>query len=448
MEEKKKVVIIGAAGFDYHAFNTYFRDNDKYDVLAFTMAGEQNLGTVEGDLRKYPPELAGRLYPDGVQTIPETELETFVKENNVDQVVMAYSDASYNEVMRKCARAQAAGAEFKLLSPRQTQIKANKPLIGINAVRTGCGKSQTSRKIVQILKDKGYKVVAIREPMPYADLLDQEAMRFETYEDMVKNKCTIEEREEYEPYIERELVIYSGVDYEKIVRQAEQEADVIVWDGGNNEVSFYETDALIVLADPLRPGHEIGYYPGETNAKVADYVIISKEDSAKPEDIATVEKNIKEINPNATIIHANSPATVEDEEAVRGKKVLIVEDGPTLTHGNMAFGAGKVAVKDLDVTIVDPRPYCGDNLKKVYKEFPHLTDVLPAMGYSESQLKELEDAINNAEADVVVAGTPIDLSKIIKVNKPVVRVRYELEEKGNPNLNTILDEFEDKFLKK
>jgi len=445
---KKKVVIIGAAGFDYHAFNTYFRDNENYEVLAFTMAGEQNLGTVEGEMRKYPPELSGSLYPNGIQTIPEAQLESFVKENQVDQVVMAYSDSSYNEVMRKCARAQAAGAEFKLLSPRQTQIKANKPVIGIDAVRTGCGKSQTSRKVVEILKERGYKVVAIREPMPYGDLVEQTVMRFATYEDMDKYKCTIEEREEYEPYTDRGLVIYSGVDYEKIVRQAEQEADVIVWDGGNNEVAFYQTDMHLVVADPLRPGHEISYYPGETNAKLADYVIISKEDSAEPEGIATVEKNIKEINPGAKIVHANSKVTLEDPEAVRGKRVIIVEDGPTLTHGNMAFGAGKVSVKDMDVTIVDPRPNCGENLKKVYEEFSHLGKMIPAMGYSDVQLKELEDAINNTDADVVIAGTPIDLKKIINVNKPVIRVSYELEEKGEPNLNTIIDEFEAKYLKK
>tara|TARA_Y100000310_G_scaffold336183_1_gene420064 strand:+ start:1244 stop:2587 length:1344 start_codon:yes stop_codon:yes gene_type:complete len=445
---KKKVVIIGAAGFDYHAFNTYFRDNENYDVLAFTMAGEQNLGTVEGELRKYPSELSGSLYPNGIQTIPEADLETFVKENQVDQVVMAYSDASYNTVMRKCARAQAAGAEFKLLSPRQTQIKSNKPVIGIDAVRTGCGKSQTSRKVVEILKKRGYKVVAIREPMPYADLVQQECMRFAEYDDLVKYKATVEEREEYEPYIERGLVIYSGVDYGTIIKKAEEEADVIVWDGGNNEVAFYQTDMHLVIADPLRPGHEISYYPGETNAKLADYIIINKEDSATPEGIAEVEKNIKEINPTAKIVHANSKVALVDPEAVRGKRVIIVEDGPTLTHGGMAFGAGKVSVKDMDVTIVDPRPNCGPSLKKVYEEFPHLGEMIPAMGYSDEQLKELEDAINNTEADVVVSGTPIDLGKLLNVNKPVVRVGYELEEKGEPNLETIITEFEEKYVKK
>ena len=445
---KKKVVIIGAAGFDYHAFNTYYRDNENYEVLAFTMAGEQNLGTVEGEMRKYPPELSGSLYPNGIQTIPEADLEKFVKENQVDQVLMAYSDASYNIIMRKCARAQAAGAEFKLLGPRQTQIKSNKPVIGIDAVRTGCGKSQTSRKVVEILKKRGYKVVAIREPMPYADLVQQECMRFAEYDDLVKYKSTVEEREEYEPYIERGLVIYSGVDYGTIIKKAEEEADVIVWDGGNNEVAFYQTDMHLVLADPLRPGHEISYYPGETNAKVADYIIISKEDSATPEGIAEVEKNIKEINPTAKIVHANSKVALVDPEAVRGKRVIIVEDGPTLTHGGMAFGAGKVSVKDMDVTIVDPRPNCGENLKKLYEEFPHLAEMIPAMGYSDEQLKELEDAINNTEADVVVSGTPIDLAKLLNVNKPVVRVGYELDEKGEPNLETIIDEFEEKYLKK
>jgi predicted GTPase len=361
---------------------------------------------------------------------------------------MAYSDASYNTVMRKCARAQAAGAEFKLLSPRQTQIKSNKPVIGIDAVRTGCGKSQTSRKVVEILKKRGYKVVAIREPMPYADLVQQECMRFAEYDDLVKYKATVEEREEYEPYIERGLVIYSGVDYGTIIKKAEEEADVIVWDGGNNEVAFYQTDMHLVIADPLRPGHEISYYPGETNAKLADYIIINKEDSATPEGIAEVEKNIKEINPTAKIVHANSKVALVDPEAVRGKRVIIVEDGPTLTHGGMAFGAGKVSVKDMDVTIVDPRPNCGPSLKKVYEEFPHLGEMIPAMGYSDEQLKELEDAINNTEADVVVSGTPIDLGKLLNVNKPVVRVGYELEEKGEPNLETIITEFEEKYVKK
>ncbi len=440
-----RVVIIGAAGMDYHMFNRVFRDNPDYEVLAFTMAVEQNLGTVEGEMRKYPPELAGKLYPEGIPTIPEHKLEEFVKENSVDLVVLAYSDIAYAEVMHKASRALAAGADFRLIGPSQTMIKSSKPVIAITAVRTGCGKSQTSRKVVQILKDKGYKVVAIREPMPYGNLVEQTAMRFASYEDLDKHKCTIEEREEYEPYIERGLVIYSGVDYEKILEQAEKEADVIVFDGGNNEVSFYVPDMLLVVADPHRPGQEVGSYPGEVNARMADYFIINKEGTAKPENIEAVASNLKRINPTAKIIHANSPVSIQNEDAIRGKRVLVVEDGPTLTHGNMAYGAGLVAAKKYGASeIVKPQPYLTPSLKKVFEEFPQLEEVLPAMGYSSEQLKELEETINRADCDVVLAGTPIDLNKVISPNKPVVRVSYELEEKGEPNLLTAIAEFEKK----
>ncbi|MCD6523164.1 MAG: GTPase [Candidatus Diapherotrites archaeon] len=439
--KRKRVIIIGAAGMDYHLFNTVFRNNKAYEVVAFTMAEEQNLGTTNTSLRRYPPKLAGRLYPKGIPTIPESKLEEYVKKKRVDLVVLAYSDIPYAEVMHKASRALASGADFMLVSPEHTMLKSRKPVIAVCAVRTGCGKSQTSRKIVKLLKDRGYRVVAIREPMPYGNLEKQIAMRFATYEDLKKHKCTIEEREEYEPYIERGLVVYSGVDYEKIIRKAEKEADVIVWDGGNNEVSFYVPDMLLVVADPHRPGDEIGSYPGEVNARLADYVIINKEDSAKKRDIETVVNNIKRINPKAKIIHANSKIIVEDPKAVRGKRVLIVEDGPTLTHGNMAYGAGTIAAMRYKCKIVDPRPYVPSNLKKIYKEFPQLGKVLPAMGYSKQQIKELEQTINKAKCDVVLSGTPIDLTKILKVNKPVIRVRYELDEKGHPNLNDVINEF-------
>ncbi len=445
LELPTKVVIIGAAGMDYHCFNRFFRNNPDYDVLAFTMAVEQNLGTVEGEMRKYPAKLAGKLYPNGIQTIPEDKMESFIKENDVDVVVLAYSDLAYDEAMHKASRALSAGATFRLIGPNHTMIKANKPLISITAVRTGCGKSQTSRKVVEILKNRGYKVVAIREPMPYGDLVEQTSMRFASYEDLDKNKCTIEEREEYEPYIERGLVIYSGVDYEKILEQAEKEADVIVFDGGNNEVSFYVPDTLVVVADPHRPGHETGSYPGEVNARLADYLIINKEDTAEPENIQAVEKNLRAINPTATIIHADSPVSVDNAEVIRGKRVLVVEDGPTLTHGNMSYGAGLVAAKKYGASeIVKPQPYLTPNLQKVFQEFPQIEEVLPAMGYTAEQLKDLEDVINNCDCDVVVAGTPIDLSKIINVTKPVVRVSYNLAEKGEPNMETVIDEFEKK----
>lgn len=444
MGKKLKVVIIGAAGMDFHVFNTVFRDNSDCDVRAFTMAGEQNLGTVEGDMRVYPPELAGVLYPKGIKIIPETKLEEFIKKEGIDEAFLAYSDLSYNDVMAKASRCLAVGASFSLIAPRYTMIKSKKPVISICAVRTGCGKSQTSRKVVKMIKDLGYKVVAIREPMPYGDLAGQSCMRFASYEDLEKYKCTIEEREEYEPYIERGLVIYSGVDYGKIIEEAEKEADIIVWDGGNNEISFYVPDVLLTVADPLRPGHELSYFPGEVNARMADYVIINKEDSATGKDIIQVQENIEKVNPKAKIIHADSKITVEDGNAIRGMKVLVVEDGPTITHGDMPYGAGSVAAKKYGCTIVSGKDHAVGSLRDVYKNFPHIGDVLPAMGYSDTQLRELEMTINNTDCDVVLSGTPIDLSKIIKTDKKIVRVMYELEEKGNMTLKNAIDELLDK----
>ena len=435
----KSVVIMGAAGMDYHLFNRIFRGNDAYRVMAFTMADSQNLGTVEGGMRRYPPELSGKLYPQGIQTIRESQLPSFIKEKGVDIVVLAYSDICYKDAMAKAATVLAAGADFQLISPEHTMIKASKPVMAVCAVRTGCGKSQTSRKLAQLLKEKGLKVVAIREPMPYGDLVKQASMRFASYGDLEKYGCTIEEREEYEPYIERGLVVFSGVDYEKVLEEAEKEADVILWDGGNNEVSFYVPGILVVIADPLRPGHEVSSYPGEVNARLADYLIINKEDSAKKEDIETVLKNLKRINPTAKIIHANSPVSIGGD--VKGKTALVVEDGPTLTHGNMAFGAGMVAAKKYGAIIIDPKPFLAKGMRKVFDEFRHLSDVVPAMGYSDAQLKDLEETINAAECDMVISGTPIDLSKIIRVNKPIIRVGYELEEIGEPNLNDVVDDF-------
>jgi len=449
VQARTSVVIIGAAGMDYHVFKRVYRDNPAYDVKAFTMAVEQNLGTVEGDMRPYPASLAGKMYPNGIPTIPENLLTKFVKDNKIQLVVLAYSDISYTDVMHKASIALAAGANFELVSPMNTMIKSTKPIISVCAVRTGCGKSQTSRKVVQLLKNMGYRVVAVREPMPYGDLEKQVCMRFATHEDLDKHECTIEEREEYEQYVDRGFVIYSGVDYEVILREAEKEADVIVWDGGNNEVSFFVPDILCVVVDPLRLGHETGSYPGEVNARLADYFIISKEDSATRADIDTLTHSLKKLNPGAPIVHANSPCVIaqEFEHLVRGKRVLVVEDGPTLTHGNMAFGAGMVAAKRYGAAeMVRPQPYLkkGGNLAQVYEEFNQLDDVLPAMGYSPAQLAELEDTINRIDCDVVLAGTPMDLTKVIKVNKPVVRVTYELEETGPLSMNDVIDAFKAK----
>lgn len=439
---KTKVIIMGAAGMDFHTFNTCFRDNEDYDIKYFTTAAEQNLGTVETEKRIYPPELAGSLYPNGIPIEPEEKLDELIKKCEADEVVFAYSDASFEYIMHAASRVQASGANFKLIGPGQTMIKPNKPMIAICAVRTGCGKSQASRKVCKILKNWGYKVVAIREPMPYGDLVKQTCMRFATYEDFNKHKCTIEEREEYEPYVENGFVIYAGVDYQKILEEAEKEADIIVWDGGNNEISFYKPDIQIVLVDPLRPGDEIGYYPGETNLRLADVVMINKVDSAYPEDIAEVRENVKEFNPKAIIIDAASPIFVENPSEINGKRVLVVEDGPTLTHGDMDFGAGLLAAEKFGAReIVEPKDYAIGTIKETFENFPHLENVLPAMGYGEKQIKELEDTINAIDCDLVVSGTPIDLEKIVRINKPIVRVRYEIQEIGKPDLEDVLERF-------
>ncbi|MFW9876808.1 MAG: cyclic 2,3-diphosphoglycerate synthase [Candidatus Thorarchaeota archaeon] len=446
--KRKKIIIIGALGYDFHLFNTVFRDNEEYEVVAFTIAEEQNIGTTEETERKFPAELAGKLYPNGIPMVSEELLEDLIKKHNVDEVVFAYSDVSHEEVMHKASRALAAGANYRLISGRNTQLKANKPLIAICAVRTGCGKSQVSRATYRYLKSKGYKVVAIREPMPYGDLIQQNVMRFEKYEDLDTYDCSIEEREEYEPYIRQGLVIYSGVDYEKIIREAENEADVIIFDGGNNEISFYITDLLFVVVDPLRPGHEKKYHPGEINAKYADAFVINKMNSAKPEDVKIVEKNLNELNPNAIKVYTNSVVKAEDPLKLKGKKVVCVEDGPTLTHGGMSIGAAYVAAKNAEAKCVDPRKYLVGSIKDVFEDFPQITQIVPAMGYTDQQIDDLEKTLNNVKADIILNGSPIDLTKLIKTNKPIVKVSYDIEPIGTPTIEEILDNFINKFLKK
>ncbi|MHA2282208.1 MAG: cyclic 2,3-diphosphoglycerate synthase [Promethearchaeota archaeon] len=448
MNKKTNVIIIGALGNDFHVFNTVFKDNEEYEVVAFTIAEEQNVGTTEETERKFPADLAGELYPNGIPMVSEEILDDVIKKYNIDEVVFAYSDVSHLDVMHKGSIALAAGANYRLISGRFTQIKANKPVIAVCAVRTGCGKSQVSRATYRYLKSKGFKVVAIREPMPYGDLVKQNVMRFEKYEDLDKYDCTIEEREEYEPYIEQGLIIYSGVDYEKIVREAEKEADVIIFDGGNNEISFYAPDLLFIVVDPLRPGHEILYHPGEVNARYADAFVINKMNSAKAEDVKIVEDNLKALNPNAVKIFTNSVVTVENGNELKGKKVVVVEDGPTLTHGDMSIGAGFVAAINNGAEIVDPRPYLTGTMKKLFEEFPQITQIVPAMGYNDQQIKDMEDTLNNAECDLIIDGSPIDLEKLIKVNKPIVRVTYDIQPIGSPSIEDVLEEFIQKQLNK
>jgi predicted GTPase len=437
---RKKVIIMGAAGRDFHNFNVFFRDNEEYEVVAFTAT---QIPDIEG--RKYPPELAGKLYPNGIPIYSEDELEDLIKKFKVDFVVFAYSDVSHEYVMNRASRAMAAGASFMLLGPSHTMLTSTKPVISVCAVRTGSGKSQTTRRVAEILKKLGKKTVVIRHPMPYGDLTKQVVQRFGSFEDLDKHNCTIEEREEYEPHIDRGNVVYAGVDYEKILRQAEQEADVILWDGGNNDFPFFKPDLHIVVVDPHRPGHEVTYHPGETNLRLADVIVINKIDTAYPEDIQIVRENSRSANPRAVIIEAASPIFVENYEAIKGKKVLVIEDGPTLTHGEMSYGAGYVAAEKYGAAeIVDPRPYAVGSIKETYEKYTQLEVILPAMGYSPKQLKELEETINAVPADLVIVATPINLGKILKINKPYVRVKYELQEIGKPDLEDIIKEFFEK----
>ena len=380
--------------------------------------------------------------------VTEAKLEELIKKHKVDEVVFAYSDVSHEEVMHKASRVLASGGDYRLISGKNTMIKANKPIISICAVRTGCGKSQVSRAVYRYLKNRGYKVVAIREPMPYGNLIEQNVMRFETYEDLDKFKCTIEEREEYEPYIKQRLVIYSGVDYEKIIREAEKEADVIIFDGGNNEISFYIPDLLFVVVDPLRPGHETKYYPGEVNARMADAFVINKMNSAKIEDVKKVEKNLQDLNPDAKKIFTNSVVSLENSYNLNGKKVIVVEDGPTLTHGGMSYGAGYVAAKNNGAVIIDPKPYLTGTLIEIFKEFPQIKEIVPAMGYNDQQIKAMEETLNKSKCDLIINGSPIDLAKLINSNKPIVRVTYDIEAVSSPTIEEVLDEFIQKFLKK
>jgi len=432
--KKTKVIIMGAAGRDFHNFNVYYRNNPQYEVVAFTATQIPGI-----EKRAYPPELAGSNYPQGIPIHPEEELPELIKNNGVEEVVFAYSDVSHENVMHKASIALANGADFRLMGPSTTMVKAKVPVVSVCAVRTGSGKSQTARKVASILKKLGFKVVVIRHPMPYGDLTKQMCQRFASYEDLDKYDCTIEEREEYEPHIDSGIVVYAGVDYEKILHEAEKEADIIVWDGGNNDIPFYKPDLHIVVADSHRPGHELTYHPGETNMRMADVIIINKVDTADPTSIATVRKNAKTVNPNATIIEGASPITVDNPKLINGKKVLVVEDGPTLTHGNMAYGAGTIAAERLGAEeMVDPRPYAVGSIVKTFENYPHLGAVLPAVGYGKEQISELEKTINATPCDVVLIGTPIDLRRVLHLNKPAVRAKYELREIGTPTLEDIL----------
>lgn len=434
---KIKTIIMGAAGRDFHVFNTYFRNNACYEVVAFTATQIPN---IEG--RKYPSSLAGKLYPEGIPIYPESNLVKLIKDNDVKQVVFAYSDITHEDIMHKASTVISSGADFRLMGPKNTCIKSSKPVISICATRTGVGKSQTTRKVCKILQDMGKKVVAIRHPMPYGDLSKQVCQRFASYDDLDLHKCTIEEREEYEPHIDDNIVVYAGVDYEVILREAEKEADIILWDGGNNDFTFYDTDLYIVLVDPLRAGHELKYHPGETNLKMADVIIINKIESANADNINTVRNNISIANPNATVIEAASPISVASPEMIRNKKVLIIEDGPTLTHGGMSFGAGLVAARKFGASkVVDAQPYAVGSIKETYDKYPHLRKVLPAMGYGHMQIKELEETINKIECDTIIAGTPIDITRVLKTEKPIVRVGYNLQEIGKPTLYDVLKRF-------
>ena len=431
---KRKVVILGAAGRDFHNFNVFYRDNENYEVVAFTAT---QIPDIAG--RRYPPELAGRLYPDGIPILPEENLTDIIRENDVDEVVFAYSDVPYAYVMERSAIANAAGADFKLIGPKHSMLKSTKPVIAICASRTGCGKSQVSRKTFEILS-RNHKVVSIRHPMPYGDLAKQECQRFASYEDLDRHECTIEEREEYEPYIDMGGVVYAGVDYEKILREAEKEADIIIWDGGNNDFSFYRADLYITIVDPHRVGNELSYYPGEVNVRMADIIIINKVDTADEKSIREVEENVRKVNPKASILKAESPVTIEHAD-IAGKKALVIEDGPTLTHGGMKFGAGMVAARNAGVRIIDPRPYAEGSIKAAFEKYSHLTDILPALGYGEKQVKELEHTINNADCDVVISATPIDIRRVVNVDKPIVRVRYGMGEESAKKLEEVLKEF-------
>lgn len=431
---RQRVIIMGAAGRDFHNFNVYFRDNAAFNVVAFTATQIPNI-----DGRTYPAKLAGGRYPKGIPIHPESDLIKLIRSLKADQVVFAYSDVSHETVMHKASQVLAAGADFHLMGAGTTQLKSSKPVVSVCAARTGSGKSQTSRRVAELLMARGYKVAAIRHPMPYGNLVKQAVQRFASYKDLAAQNCTIEEREEYEPHIDRGILVYAGVDYERILRQAEAEVDVILWDGGNNDMSFYRSDLLIVVVDSHRPGHELTYHPGETNLLMADVVVINKVDTADGDDVMAVRENVRSRNPNAILIEAASPIFVEDPAAIRGKRVLVVEDGPTLTHGEMAYGAGWVAARRFGAAeIIDPRPFANGTISETYARYPTTGNVLPAMGYGDKQMRELERTINRSDADLVLIGTPIDLGRLLKLNKPSQRIRYELQEIGRPTLDEVL----------
>jgi predicted GTPase len=433
---RAKVLIMGAAGRDFHNFNTFFRDNEDYEIVAFTATQIPYIND-----RKYPAELAGTLYPNGIDIRDESELEELIREYDVDQVVFAYSDVPYEYVMHKSAQVNALGCDFRLMGPKYTALEADCPVISVCAARTGAGKSQTTRKIQQMLRAAGKKVVSARHPMPYGDLVKQRVQRYATVEDLAKYECTIEEMEEYEPHVKAGNVIYAGVDYEAILRAAEKEADVILWDGGNNDFMFFKSDLAITVVDPHRAGDELAYYPGEVNVRMADVVVINKVDTADRAGVERVLANVRSVNPNVEIIFAASPLTTDDPKAVRGKRVLVVEDGPTLTHGEMKYGAGVMAARQLGAAeLIDPRPFAVGEIEATFEKYPDIGVLLPAMGYSEQQLKDLETTINTSGAELVVIGTPMDLRRIIDVKIPAVQVGYDLQEIGHPTLEDVLSE--------
>ncbi len=434
MKDKKRIIILGAAGRDFHNFNMVFRDNEDYEVVAFTATQIPN---IEG--RLYPPALAGSLYPDGIPILPEDELEIIIQEKAIDVVAFSYSDVSHEYVMHLAARTAAAGADFWLLGAGSTMLESSKPVVAVTAARTGCGKSQTTRHVTDILRAMGKKIVVVRHPMPYGDLARQAVQRFGSYDDLDKYDCTIEEREEYEPHLDRGLVVYAGVDYEAILRQAEQEADIVLWDGGNNDLSFFKPDLQITVVDPHRPGHEMRYWPGEANVRMADVIVINKIDTADFESIQMVRQNIAQLNPDAVVVDAASPIFVENPATIRGKRVLVVEDGPTLTHGGMAYGAGVIAARRFGAAeIIDPRPWAVASIADTFAKYPGTGPILPAMGYGEAQLRDLQATINQVPCDLVIVGTPIDLARLIEIKHPTQRVRYELQPIGQPTLKDIL----------
>ncbi|HOP07242.1 MAG TPA: cyclic 2,3-diphosphoglycerate synthase [candidate division Zixibacteria bacterium] len=436
-KNRKKVIIMGAAGRDFHNFNCLYRDNDSVEVVAFTAT---QIPDIFG--RKYPASLAGKLYPKGIPIYDEAELLKLIAKHKIDEVIFSYSDVPYQYLMERAAYVTSAGARFSLEGGAPTMIKSTKPVVAVCAIRTGCGKSQTTRKVAEVLQKLGKKVVAIRHPMPYGDLAKQACQRFAKLSDLDKHKCTIEEREEYEPHIMSGVVVYAGVDYEMILREAEKEADIILWDGGNNDMSFYAADLQITVVDPHRPGHELTYYPGQNNLLLADVIVMNKIDSADPEGIAEVRANIAAYNPNAIVIDAASPLSADNSGKIRGKKVLVVEDGPTLTHGEMPYGAGVVAAEKFGAAeLVDPRPYTVKSITKTFEKYPEIGTLLPAMGYGTQQVKDLETTINRTKCDLVVIATPIDLTRVIKIKHPTVRINYSLQEIGEPDLTTVLTDF-------